>query len=84
MGYQGLNMPFSPLRAGIAFLIAGLLCYISLRRSKSTRTRGTQLSGERASLGLMGLFFHRNLLIGFAIDAVLLAVALTSVWLPAV
>ena len=37
-----------------------------------------------ASLGLMGLFFHRNLLIGFAIDAVLLAVALTSVWLPAV
>jgi hypothetical protein len=54
VGYQGLNMPFSPLRAGIAFLIAGLLCYISLRRSKSTRTRGTQLSGERASLGLMG------------------------------
>jgi hypothetical protein len=54
VGYHGLNMPFSPLRAGIAFLIAGLLCYISLRRSKSTRTRGTQLYGERASLGLMG------------------------------
>jgi hypothetical protein len=54
VGYQGLNMPFSPLRAGIALLIAGLLCYISLRRSKSTRTRGTQIFGERASLGLMG------------------------------
>ena len=54
MGYQGLNMPFSPLRLGIALLIAGLFCYVSLRRSRSARTRRTQLFGARASLGLMG------------------------------
>jgi hypothetical protein len=37
-----------------------------------------------ASLALMGLFFHRGLIIGIAIDVVLLWVALASVWLPAV
>jgi hypothetical protein len=37
-----------------------------------------------ASLLLMGLFFHRGLVIGIAIDVVLLWVALASVWLPAV
>jgi hypothetical protein len=47
-------MPFSALRLGIALLIAGLLCYVSLRRSRSARTRVTQRFGERASLGLIG------------------------------
>ena len=37
-----------------------------------------------ASLVLIGLFFNRNLLIGVAIDVVLLAVAFSSIWLPAV
>jgi hypothetical protein len=50
---QGLYLPFSWLRVGIALLIAGLLCYVSLRRSKSSRTRGEQVFGQRASLGLM-------------------------------
>jgi len=36
------------------------------------------------SLLLMGLFFHRGLVIGIGIDVVLLWVALASVWLPAV
>jgi hypothetical protein len=52
--YQGLYMPFSALRSGIGLFIAGLLCYVSLRRSRSARTHGSQLFGERASLGLMG------------------------------
>jgi hypothetical protein len=52
--FQGLYMPFSALRMGIALLIAGLLCYVSLRRSRAARTRGTQLLGERAPRGLMG------------------------------
>ena len=52
---QGSYMPFSALRSGVGLLIAGLLCYASLRRSRSTRTHGTQLFGERASLGLMGV-----------------------------
>jgi hypothetical protein len=36
------------------------------------------------SLALIGVFFHRNLLVGVAIDVVLLAVCFSSVWLPAV
>jgi hypothetical protein len=35
-----------------------------------------------ASLALLVLFFHRNLLIGLAISAVLLWVVVTSAWVP--
>ena len=41
-------------------------------------------SSVASLLVLIGLFFNRNLLIGVAIDVVLLAVAFASVWLPAV
>jgi hypothetical protein len=37
-----------------------------------------------ASLLLIGLFFNRNLIIGVAIDVVLLWVAVSSVWMPSV
>jgi hypothetical protein len=52
--YQSFYVPFSALRSGIGLFIAGLLCYVSLRRSRSARTHGSQRFGERASLGLMG------------------------------
>ena len=45
---------------------------------------GLTVAASAASLTLIGLFFNRNLVIGLAIDLVLLAVAFSSVWLPGV
>jgi hypothetical protein len=41
------------------------------------------IAASVASAVLMLVYFHRNLLIGLAIDAVLLWVAITGVWSPA-
>jgi len=41
------------------------------------------ISGTIASAALMLVFFHRNLVIGLAIDVVLLLVAVMAVWSPA-
>jgi hypothetical protein len=45
---------------------------------------GLVVASSVASLALLGLFFNRNLVVGVAIDVVLLAVAVSSVWMPAV
>lgn len=40
------------------------------------------ISATIASAALMLVFFHRNLVIGLAIDAVLLLVAVMALWSP--
>lgn len=66
----------------IGFVLAGLASVGLL--IPSGWWQGLVVGSTVASLALMTVFFSPGLLIGFAIDAVLLWVALASVWTPAV